>query len=237
MAAPTKSKPKTPPPTKPTSAEARLACASPADWLDWLKEHHASSSGIWLLIAKKDGGQRSVTYPEAIEGALIWGWIDGQKGKLDDAHWLQRFTPRAARSPWSKINRDKATALEAAGKLAGPGRTEVERARRDGRWERAYDSARASTVPADLAAALAGNGKAAKFFATIDASNRYAILYRVQTPKLPETRARRIAEFVAMLARGETLHAPRTKPSKPAQPSTKKPTAKKPAKPTAKKAR
>ncbi|HWE26779.1 MAG TPA: YdeI/OmpD-associated family protein [Polyangia bacterium] len=191
-----------------------MRCASPGEWLAWLAKHHASSTGVWLRIAKKDGGQRSVTYAEAIEGALTWGWIDGQKNKLDDAHWLQRFSPRAARSPWSKINRDKATALLAAGKLAAPGLAEVERARRDGRWERAYDGARTSTVPADLAAALAANAQAAKFFATLDGSNRYAVLYRVQAPKLAVTRARKIAEYVAMLARGETIHPPKP-PKKP----------------------
>ena len=202
---------------KPTSSAARatapLTCASLPAWLAWLAEHHASSSGVWLRIAKKDGGQRSVTYAEAIEGALIWGWIDGQKNKLDDTHWLQRFSPRATRSPWSKINRDKATALIAAGKLQPPGLAEVERARRDGRWERAYDGARAATVPADLAAALAANAAAAAAFATLDGSNRYAVLYRVQAPKLAATRARKVAELVAMLARGETLHPP--KPTKP----------------------
>ncbi len=155
-------------PKKPTASAARatapLTCASLSAWLAWLAEHHASSSGVWLRIAKKDGGQRSVTYAEAIEGALIWGWIDGQKNKLDDTHWLQRFSPRATRSPWSKINRDKATALIAAGKLQAPGLAEVERARRDGRWERAYDGARAATVPADLAAALAANAEARAAF-------------------------------------------------------------------------
>ena len=203
---------------KPTSSaaerDAQLTCVSPAAWLAWLAKHHASSTGVWLRIAKKDGGHRSVSYAEAIEGALMWGWIDGQKDKLDDTHWLQRFSPRAARSPWSKINRDKATALLAAGKLEAPGVAEVERAQRDGRWERAYDSPSASTVPADLAAALAANGQAAKRFATLDSANRYAILYRVQAPKLAETRARKIAEYVAMLARGETLH-PQKPPKKP----------------------
>ena len=198
-------------PTSSAKSTAPLTFASLPAWLAWLAEHHASSRGVWLRIAKKDGGQRSVTYAEAIEGALIWGWIDGQKNKLDDTHWLQRFSPRAQSSPWSKINRDKATALFAAGKLEAPGRAEVERARQDGRWERAYAGARTATVPADLAAALAANGKAAAFFATLDGSNRYAVLYRVQAPKLAATRARKIAEFVAMLARGETIHPQKAK--------------------------
>jgi uncharacterized protein YdeI (YjbR/CyaY-like superfamily) len=230
MAAP--AKPKTAP-AKPNaaSADARLACASAADWHDWLAAQHASSRGVWLLIAKKDGGRSSVTYAEAIEAALIWGWIDGQKNKLDDAHWLQRFSPRAARSPWSKINRDKATALEAAGKLAAPGLAEVQRARADGRWASAYDGARTASVPDDLAAALAASPRAAARFPTLDGSNRYAILWRIQTAKLPETRARRISDLVAMLARGELLHPPRTKAppkTKMKTPKTKAPAAKKP---------
>jgi uncharacterized protein YdeI (YjbR/CyaY-like superfamily) len=143
-----------------------------------------------------------------VEGALIWGWIDGQKRKNDATTWLQRFTRRTARSPWSKINRDKATALLKAGKLAAPGAAEVERAKRDGRWQQAYDSARTAQVPEDLAQALAVNARAAAFFAKIDGANRYAILWRVQTAKKPETRKKRIASFVFMLSEGETIHPP-----------------------------
>jgi uncharacterized protein YdeI (YjbR/CyaY-like superfamily) len=171
-----------------------------------LATHHASSRGVWLKIARKGADSPSVTYSEALDDALAWGWIDGQKGKLDDVWWLQRFTPRTAKSPWSKINRANAERLIAAGTMAAPGLAEVERAKRDGRWDRAYDGARSSSVPADLVAAFARNARARAFFETLDAANRYAILYRVQTAKKPETRAERIARFVALCARHETIH-------------------------------
>jgi uncharacterized protein YdeI (YjbR/CyaY-like superfamily) len=171
-----------------------------------LATHHASSRGVWLKIARKGADSPSVTYSEALDDALAWGWIDGQKGKLDDVWWLQRFTPRTAKSPWSKINRANAERLIAAGTMAAPGLAEVERAKRDGRWDRAYDCARSSSVPADLVAAFARNARARAFFETLDAANRYAILYRVQTAKKPETRAERIARFVALCARHETIH-------------------------------
>lgn len=173
----------------------------------WLKTHHAASDGLWLKIAKRGADEPSVTYPEAVEIALCWGWIDGQKKGLDDQHFLQRFTPRRARSIWSKINVDKAVALIAAGRMQAPGHAQIEAAKADGRWSRAYDGARTSAVPEDLAAALAAEPKARAFFATIDAANRYAVLWRIQTAVKAETRARRIAQLVAMLARGETLHA------------------------------
>lgn len=173
---------------------------------DWLGDNHASSRGIWLRLAKKDSGVASVTYAEAVEAALIWGWIDGQKQRGDEASWLQKFAPRAARSLWSKINREKALALIASGEMKPPGLAEVERAQRDGRWEAAYDPPSRAEVPAELAAALAKNARAAAFFATIDARNRYAIVWRVQTAKKPETRARRVAEFVEMLGRREKLY-------------------------------
>ena len=178
---------------------------------EWLADHHASSPGVWLKLAKKGAGVPSVSYAEAIEVALSWGWIDGQKQAHDGRHWLQKFTPRGARSLWSKINRDKATALIAARKMMAPGLAEIERARRDGRWEAAYDSPRSSTVPADLQAALDGNARARRAWDTIDSANRYAILWRVQTAKKAETRARRVAELVAMLGRGELLHPGRAK--------------------------
>jgi uncharacterized protein YdeI (YjbR/CyaY-like superfamily) len=183
-----------------------LAFATARAWSEWLEAHHASSRGLWLKIAKKGAGAASVTYAEALDGALAWGWIDGQKGTLNDLWWLQRFTPRTAKSPWSKINRAKAEALIAAGTMQILGFAEVERAKRDGRWERAYDGARSSSVPADLIAAFARNARARKFFDTLDGANRYAILYRVQTAKKPETRVKRIAQFVALCARHETIH-------------------------------
>src|SRR5262245_43327970 len=172
----------------------------------WLKKHHASSDGLWLKIAKRGAEEPSVTYPEAVEIALCWGWIDGQKKALDDQHWLQRFTPRRARSVWSKINIDKDAARIEAGRMQSPVHAQIEAAKADGRWAKAYDGARTSTVPDDLLAALAAKPKAKAFFATINASNRYAVLWRIQTAVKPETRARRIAQLVDMLARGETIH-------------------------------
>jgi uncharacterized protein YdeI (YjbR/CyaY-like superfamily) len=183
-----------------------LAFATARAWSEWMETHHASSRGLWLKIAKKGAEAASVTYAEALECALAWGWIDGQKGKCDDVWWLQRFTPRTATSPWSKINCAKADALIAAGTMEMPGLAEVERAKRDGRWERAYDGARSSALPADLVAAFARNARARKFFEALDRANRYAILYRVQTAKKPETRAERIARFVALCAGHETIH-------------------------------
>lgn len=173
----------------------------------WLKKHHASSDGLWLKIAKRGADEPSVTYLEAVEIALCWGWIDGQKKGLDDQHFLQRFTPRRARSIWSKVNVDKATALIEAGRMQAPGYAQIEAAQADGRWARAYDGARTSAVPEDLRVALEAEPRAKAFFATIDAANRYAVLWRIQTAVKPETRARRIAQLVEMLAHGKTIHA------------------------------
>ena len=201
------------PPRSPVPAEPVLDLARARDWAKWLAAHHASSKGVLLRLAKKRpgaaGAAQPLTYGEALDVALTWGWIDSQKRALDASAWLQRFTPRTAKSPWSKINRARAEALIAAGTMAAPGLAEVERARRDGRWERAYDGARTSAEPADLAAALAGDDRARAFFEALDGANRYAILYRVQTAKKPATRAERIARFVAMCGRHETLHPPR----------------------------
>lgn len=183
-----------------------LAFADPRAFSTWLAASHATSRGVWLRLAKKASGPPSVTYVEAIDVALTWGWIDGQKRPADEASWLQKFTPRGVRSPWSKINRDKATALIAAGTMQPPGLAEVERARHDGRWDAAYDPPSRSVVPEDLAAALAANPRASAFFATLDAANRYSVLYRIQTAKKPEKRAKRVEQFVAMLARHEKIH-------------------------------
>lgn len=172
----------------------------------WLKKHHATSGGLWLKIAKRGAAEPSVTYLEAVEIALCWGWIDGQKKGLDEQHFLQRFTPRRARSIWSKINVDKAEALIAAGRMQAPGLAQVDAAKADGRWARAYDGARTSTVPGDLMAALEAEPRAKAFFAALNASNRYAVLWRIQTAVKAETRARRIAQLVQMLARGEAIH-------------------------------
>ncbi|GAA4556851.1 YdeI family protein [Streptomyces collinus] len=172
----------------------------------WLGENHAISPGIWLKLRKKGPGIVALDYAQALDVALCYGWIDGQKAKLDDQWWLQRFTPRKPRSKWSKANRDKATALIEEGRMRQPGQAEIDRAKADGRWEAAYDGAKTATVPDDLAAALTADPAAAEFFETLDRQNRYAILYRLQDAKKAETRARRIEKYVAMLARGEKLH-------------------------------
>lgn len=174
----------------------------------WLAKHHASSGPILLKLGKA-GHPPHLTYAEALDVALAWGWIDSQKRALDETAWLQRFGPRRAGSPWSKINVGKAQALIDAGRMQPPGLAEVERAQADGRWHAAYDSPKAATVPEDLQAALAARAKAARMFASLDGTNRFAILHRVQTAKRPETRARRIAAFVDMLARGDVPYPDR----------------------------
>jgi uncharacterized protein YdeI (YjbR/CyaY-like superfamily) len=196
-------------PTKKTAAAdfPTLAFPTPRAFADWLAAHHATVPGVWVKFAKTASGITSVRYAEALETALCWGWIDGQSKRIDDDWYLQKFTPRAVRSIWSKINCARATALVDAGTMQPPGLAEIERAKRDGRWDRAYDSPATATVPDDLATALAKNRKASAFFAGLDSQNRYAILHRIQTVKKAETRARRIAEFVAMLTRGEKLHS------------------------------
>jgi uncharacterized protein YdeI (YjbR/CyaY-like superfamily) len=190
-----------------TPAEPVVSFADQADWRAWLAAHHGQApEGVWLKIAKKGSPDVSVDYPQALEVALCYGWIDGQKKGLDETHWLQRFTPRRARSVWSKINRAKAEALVEAGEMEPAGLAEIERAKADGRWAAAYDGQRTSTVPDDLAAALAGNAAAREFFSTLDGANRYAILHRLQSAKKPETRARRLAQFVEMLTEQRTIH-------------------------------
>lgn len=172
----------------------------------WLGENHAVSPGVWLKLRKKGSGVVALDYAQALDVALCYGWIDGQKAAFDDQWWLQRFTPRKPRSKWSKVNRDKVAVLTEQGRMHPAGQAEVDRAKADGRWEAAYDGARTATVPDDLAAALTADQAAAEFFETLDRQNRYAILYRVQEAKKAETRARRIEKYVAMLAKGEKLH-------------------------------
>ena len=184
-----------------------LLFAVPAELEAWLEENHAGSEGVWLQIAKKGVEPPSVTYAEALELALCFGWIDSQKRGHDERHFLQRFTPRRPRGRWSKINREKAEALIAAGAMRPAGLAEVEAAQADGRWEAAYEGARAAKVPADLQRQLDANPAAADFFAGLDSANRYAILYRLDEAKKPETRERRLRKFVAMLDRGEKIHA------------------------------
>ncbi len=183
-----------------------LPFASAALWEAWLADEHAHAAGAWVQIAKKDSGIATVTYAEALDVALCFGWIDGQKRGFDATWFLQRFTPRKPRSRWSKINTEHVARLTAEGRMRPAGLAQVEAARADGRWEAAYEGQRTATVPDDLQAALDANPSAAAFFATLRGANRYAVLYRVQDAKRPETRARRIERFVAMLARGETLH-------------------------------
>ncbi|HEV8280184.1 MAG TPA: YdeI/OmpD-associated family protein [Streptosporangiaceae bacterium] len=175
-------------------------------WDAWLTAHAADSPGLWLKIAKKGSAGRSISYSDALDVALCHGWIDGQKGRLDDEYWLQRFTPRKPGSKWSKINTERAAALIASGRMRPAGLREVERAQGDGRWEQAYESQSRVTVPEDLARALAANQQARAFFATLDSTNRYAILYRIGTAKRPETRAKRIDAFVAMLSEHKKIY-------------------------------
>jgi uncharacterized protein YdeI (YjbR/CyaY-like superfamily) len=184
----------------------RIPFASAADWERWLEESHADSEGVWIKMAKKGTPIDSVRYPEVLEIALCFGWIDGRREALDDRHFLQRFTPRRVRSRWSRINRKTAEALIAEGSMRGAGLAEVERAKADGRWDAAYDSQRTISVPEDLQRALDTRPQARAFFDQLSSQNRYAILYRLQDAKRPETRARRLAKFIAMLEAGETIH-------------------------------
>jgi uncharacterized protein YdeI (YjbR/CyaY-like superfamily) len=183
-----------------------IAFESDADWEAWLEEHHATADGVWVKIAKKGTGIPTVAYPEVLDTALCFGWIDGQRKALDDQYFLQRFTPRRARSRWSQVNRDKVAALTKAGRMRPAGIAEVERAKADGRWDAAYASVRTMEVPADLQRELDARPQAAAFFATLNSQNRYSILYRLHDAKRPETRARRLEKFVAMLEAGETLY-------------------------------
>ena len=179
---------------------------SKKDWAEWLEKNHGKSLGLWLRVAKKDSGVRSVSYKEALDVALCYGWIDGQKKPENEKTWLQRFVPRSERSLWSKINREKASALIASGEMKAVGLEAIEQAKKNGRWESAYDSPRRATVPGDFQAVLDGNARAKAFFEKLDGANRYAVLWRIQTVKKAETRARKIREFVGMLERGEKLH-------------------------------
>jgi len=171
-----------------------------------LSRNHREATGVWLRIAKKGSKIRSVTHAEALESALCFGWIDAQKKPESAGAWLQRFTPRGRRSIWSKLNRQKATALIECGRMRDSGLQEILRAKKDGRWEQAYDSPRNATVPEDFQAALDKSARAKAFFATLESRNRYAILFRIQTVKKAETRARKISEFVAMLEKHEKIH-------------------------------
>jgi len=191
-----------------------IAFASGADWQDWLSRQPRSSKGLWLKLAKKDSGVQSVSRQEAIDGAICYGWIDGQLQKFDKRCWLVRFTPRSARSKWSKLNQIRAQELIKKGRMSAAGLEEIKCAKADGRWKAAYAPQSRATVPGDLQVALENNPKATRFFAELDSANRYAILYRVQDARKPETRASRIKKYVQMLARGETIHPQKTKKGK-----------------------
>jgi uncharacterized protein YdeI (YjbR/CyaY-like superfamily) len=178
-----------------------------ATWDKWLAANHVKSRGVWLQFAKKGSAKTWVTHADALECALRWGWIDGQKDRFDEGSWLQKFGPRAPKSLWSKINRSKVEELIQAGRMMPNGLKEVERAKTDGRWDAAYDSFRAATVPPDLASRLDKLPKAKQFFESLNSRNRYSILFRIQTAKKPETRAKRIDQFVDMLVKGEKIHS------------------------------
>lgn len=175
-------------------------------WAKWLDEEHDRAAGIWLKFAKKNSGIPSLTYEDAVEVALCYGWIDGQMKGFDAKYWLQKFTPRRAKSIWSKINTERAERLIARGEMRPAGLREVEAAKQDGRWQAAYASQKNMTVPQDFQSALNKNKKARAFFETLTGANRYAILFRIETAKKAETRARRIEKFVEMLERGEKLY-------------------------------
>jgi uncharacterized protein YdeI (YjbR/CyaY-like superfamily) len=178
-----------------------------ASWEAWLARQHATSAGLWLRIAKAGSGVRSVSYAEALDVALCYGWIDGQKKSFDDTTWLQKFTPRGKRSMWSKINREKVQRLIESGRMQPAGLDAVERAKVNGQWDAAYDSHRTAAIPEDFQRALDARPRAKAFFATVNSTNRYAILFRIQTVKRAETRAKKIARFVDMLERHETIHS------------------------------
>ena len=175
-------------------------------WERWLEANHESSPGVWLKLAKKGSGAATVTKAEALEEAIRYGWIDGQGGRHDDTFWLQRFTPRSPRSKWSQVNRRKATELIEQGRMRPAGLAQVEAAKNDGRWDAAYASQSTVTVPDDFRRALDANPRANEFFATLKSSERYSFLYRIYDAKRPETRARRVRDYVAMLADGKTIH-------------------------------
>jgi uncharacterized protein YdeI (YjbR/CyaY-like superfamily) len=192
-----------------TRAAARIPIRSFKDakaWELWLAKNKGDTNGVWIRLAKKNSGAKSITYAEALEIALCYGWIDAQKRGESETAWLQRFMPRAKKSIWSKINTEKALALIASGRMTPAGLDEVVRAKQDGRWEAAYEPASTAQVPADFEALLNKSRRAQKFFRTISATNRYAILWRLQTAKKAETRVKRMRTFIEMLEKGETIH-------------------------------
>jgi uncharacterized protein YdeI (YjbR/CyaY-like superfamily) len=195
--------------TKKTTAEAVRLFHGQDAWQEWLEKNLFKSNGLWLRLAKKGSGLRSVSYSEAVEIALCYGWIDGQKKAESEQAWLQRFLPRSARSTWSKINREKALALIAQKQMKSAGLKAIEAAKENGSWESAYDSPRSAEVPTDLQAALDASPRAREFFQSLDRANRYAVLFRIQTAKKAVARAAKIRQFVEMLERNQRIHEPR----------------------------
>jgi uncharacterized protein YdeI (YjbR/CyaY-like superfamily) len=183
-----------------------VSCASSKDFRAWLAKNHSQSAGIWLRVYKKGSGVVTVTYREALDQALCFGWIDGQKKPFDNQSWLQKFTPRRANSGWSKYNTQHADRLIQSGEMTPAGLKEVNAAKSDGRWKAAYDSFANAAVPDDFLSELAKNRKAKAFFETLNRTNLYSIAYRLQTAKKPETRERRMLAIIEMLARGEKFH-------------------------------
>jgi uncharacterized protein YdeI (YjbR/CyaY-like superfamily) len=191
---------------KPSDEKPILTFKTKKAWGSWLEKNHGKSSGVWLRFARKTSEKKSLVREEALDTALCYGWIDGQAKSEGDETWLQKFTPRGKRSIWSKRNREKVQALIESGEMQPAGLAEIERAKKDGRWDAAYDSPSKITVPEDLKKLLDKNRKAKSFFETLDSRNRYAILFRIHTAKKPETRAKRIKEFIEMLERKEKIH-------------------------------
>jgi uncharacterized protein YdeI (YjbR/CyaY-like superfamily) len=183
-----------------------ISFESSAEWEEWLAVNHAQSTGVWIRMFKKATGIASITYAEALDEALCYGWIDGQKNKYDDESWLQRFTPRRASSIWSKINTQHVERLVKAGKMKAAGMKEVEAAKRDGRWQRAYESHKNMSIPEDFLKELEKDAKAGAFFETLNKTNLYAIAFRLQTAKKPETREKRMRAILEMLSKGEKFH-------------------------------
>lgn len=183
-----------------------IAFASGKEWENWLVKNHASSNGIRLKFAKKNSGIATVTYDEALKTALCYGWIDGQLNKFDDKHWLIKFTPRSPKSIWSKRNCEFVAKLITEGKMQPAGLEKVEAAKKDGRWEAAYDSPKNMIIPDDFLKELAKDEKAKAFFETLNKANTYAIAWRLQTAKKPETREKRMKAILAMMAKGEKFH-------------------------------
>jgi uncharacterized protein YdeI (YjbR/CyaY-like superfamily) len=197
------------PSDEPSEDEPQLSFASAAEWESWLERNHAARSGVWVVIAKRGSGIESVRYPEVLDSAICFGWIDARRRALDETRFLQRFTPRRARSRWSRVNREKAEVLTTASRMRPVGLAEVEAARADGRWDAAYESQSRAAVPEDLEQALAASPRASAAFAGLSSQNRYSILYRLQEAKRPETRQRRLEKFLTMLEAGETIHPQR----------------------------